>query len=156
MFCPHCAYKIDENKVNAKSKVFDDSFEAKDDFEVTYICPQCGHIIKSNLNDKEIKSLSGAAHAQIQRGSNRFAQGMGMLCLGVIALIIAFIFFLLANKPNSPTIVTTCAEFYVFLALLITSVILLVIGGIFSLLGFKKKKMYSNLLKDIYNETFVQ
>ena len=93
----------------------------------------------------------------MQRGRNSFASGMGMLSIGAIALIVAIIFFVLAKKPsNHFELVTTCAEFYVFVVLGVISVILLSFGGLYTFRGVATKKKYLTLLKDINNRTFVQ
>ena len=82
---------------------------------------------------------------------------MGMVSIGIIALILSILFFFLAKKPtNQYQLVVECAEFYVFVVLLVASVILLVAGGVFVGLGVVKKLQNSRLLKDINNRTFVQ
>ena len=157
MYCPHCAKKIDENKIEAKSSSFDPNVEIKEDATISYVCPRCGHLIHAGLGEKEVKSLSQAAHAQIQRARNNFASGMGMVSIGTIALILSILFFFLAKKPtNQYQLVVDCAEFYVFVVLLVASVILLAVGGSFVGIGIVKKQRNSRLLKDINNRTFVQ
>lgn len=158
MYCTHCAYEIDERKVEMQSSSFAQvEGEIKEDTKVAYVCPRCGHLIKADCTETEIKSLSQAAHAQVQRGRNSFASGMGMLSIGAIALIVAIIFFVLAKKPsNHFELVTTCAEFYVFVVLGVISVILLSFGGLYTFRGVATKKKYLTLLKDINNRTFVQ
>jgi hypothetical protein len=158
MFCTHCAYDLDEKKVEMKRSSFSDiEGEINDDTKVGYICPRCGHLIKSDLNEKELKTLSQAAHAQVQRGRNFFATGMGSFSIGVIGAVIAILFFFLAKKPsNHYVLVTTCAEFYVFIVLGVLSVILLAVGGTNIFKGLTTKKKYETLLKDINNRTFVQ
>ena len=80
-----------------------------------------------------------------------------MVSIGIIALILSILFFFLAKKPtNQHQLVVECAEFYVFVVLLVASVILLVAGGVFVGLGVVKKLQNSRLLKDINNRTFVQ
>ena len=67
------------------------------------------------------------------------------------------LFFFLAKKPtNQYQLVVECAEFYVFVVLLVASVILLCAGATFVCLGIAKKRSNSRLLKDINNRTFVQ
>lgn len=157
MYCPHCAKKIDESKIEAKSSSFDPNVEIKEGATVSYVCPRCGHLIHAGLDEKEVKSLSQAAHAQIQRARNNFASGMGMVSIGAIALILSILFFFLAKKPtNQYQLVVDCAEFYVFVVLLVASVILLGVGGSFVGVGIVKKQRNSRLLKDINNRTFVQ
>lgn len=157
MYCPHCAKRIDESKVEAKRSSYSPEVEIVEDARLSYVCPRCGHLIHAALSEGEVKSLSQAAHAQIQRARNAFASGMGMVSVGGICLILSILFFFLAKKPtNQYRLVVGCAEFYVFLVLLIVSVILLVAGGIFVGLGLAKKIQNSRLLKDINNRTFIQ
>lgn len=158
MYCTHCAYKIDEAKVEAKSSSFAlAEGKATDETKVAYVCPRCGHLIHADITPEETKSLAQAAHAQIQRARNAFASGMGMLSIGLIALIISILFFFLAKKPsNQYRLVTTCAEFYVFLILLILSVILLGAGAYFVSTGLVRKHRNEVLIQDINNRTFFQ
>lgn len=157
MYCSHCAKHINESKIEAKKPSFSSDVEIAEGAEVSYVCPRCGHLIHAGLEEKEVKTLSQAAHAQIQRARNNFASGMGMVSIGIIALILSILFFFLAKKPtNQYQLVVECAEFYVFVVLLVASVILLVAGGVFVGLGVVKKLQNSRLLKDINNRTFVQ
>lgn len=159
MYCYHCGLKIDEHKVEAKMSSYKmvEETEIESDTEVEYICPRCGHVIHRGMNEEDSKSLSRASHAQIQRANNSFARGMCMNALGGILLIIAIIFFILANKPAQGfVLVTTCAEFYVFLIATGISVILLGIGVALTVIGVNTKHHYSQLLKDLNNKTFVQ
>lgn len=157
MYCSHCAKKIDESKIEAKSSSYSPDVEIAEDATLNYVCPRCGHLIHAGLDEAEVKSLSQAAHAQIQRARNSFASGMGMLSIGGIALILSILFFFLAKKPtNQYQLVIECAEFYVFVVLLVASVILLCAGATFVCLGIAKKRSNSRLLKDINNRTFVQ
>lgn len=158
MYCCHCGKKINEKQLEMKQSSFADvNGEITSETTVGYVCPRCGHIIHANLNEGEVKGLSRAAHAELQRASNSFAIGMGNVSIGGIALIIAFIFFLLARKPGEGNrLVTTCAEFYVSMALFAIAFVLLTIGVIYVSLGISKKRHYSSLLKDINNKTFIQ
>ncbi len=158
MYCCHCGKKINELGLESKKSSYADlDVEIDDNAKVEYVCPRCGHLIHDNISEDEVKSLSRAAHSEIQRGSNSFAIGMGNLSIGIIALAIAIIFFFLAKKPNNEfQLVTTCAEFYVSMALFVISGILLVVGGVYTLLGIFKKRHYFALLNDINNQTFVQ
>ncbi len=157
MYCHHCAKKINEMRIEAKRPSYDPNVEIAEGSSVAYVCPRCGHLIHDHLDEKEVKSLSQAAHAQIQRARNAFASGMGMVSIGTIALILSTLFFFLAKKPtNQYVLVTDCAEFYVFVVLLIASVLLLAIGGSFVGIGIAKKRQNANLLKDINNRTFLQ
>lgn len=158
MFCSHCGKKIDETKIEKKSSSYALA-EGQTDAEtkITYVCPQCGYLIHEDLSDEDVKSLSRSAHAQLQRGSNDVATGMCFTSIGIIMLIVAIIFFTLARKPsNHFQLVTNCAEFYVSLVLFATSLILLVFGIIKLVKGLNKKIIYTKLLKDINNKTFIQ
>lgn len=157
MYCTHCAKHINEAKLEAKQSSYDPNVEIKEDSQLSYVCPRCGHLIHADINEEETKSLSRAAHAQIQRARNSFASGMGMVSIGVIAGIIAVLFYFLARKPsNRYQLVTTCAEFYVFIVLAVIAVILLIIGGVFVFRGLTSSKKNHQLLQDINNRTFVQ
>jgi len=158
MFCFHCGFEIDEKKVEKVSPSLNNVEEVESlDTEVCYICPRCGHLITTSKNKEDIKSLSRAAHAEVQRASNNFSRGMCALCLGAILLIISFIFFLLCRRAsNGYKVSTNVAEFYVFIILAVISVILLVLGSIFAVRGRKTKRKYASLLEDINNETFIQ
>ena len=158
MYCYHCAYKLDARKVEAEASTLESNKDViNGDTEITYVCPRCGHLIHAHAEEEDIKSLSRAAHAEIQRARNSFANGMGNLCIGMILLILSIIFFLLAKKPaNNFELVTTCAEFYVFIVLLVIAVVLISVGAFFALKGAINKYKYHNLLKDIQNQTFYQ
>lgn len=158
MYCSHCGKKIDEEKLEQEKNSFTLGGEVvNEQTKVNYVCPQCGHLVHADLSKEEIKSLSRASHAQLQRGANSFATGMSYTALGVILLVIAIIFFTLAHKPSKNfELVTSCAEFYVSMVAFVVSFILLVFGIIKLVVGLNKKIMYTKLLKDINNETFVQ
>ena len=158
MYCPHCAKKIDETKIEASSNFdFIADQEVAEDASIAYVCPRCGHLIHENLAEEEVKSLSRAAHAQIQRARNFFASGMGLVSVGVILLAIGILFFVLAHKPsNGYELTVGSAEFIVAAALGIVAVILLVVGGVFVVRGILTKRQNSLLLKEINNGTFVQ
>lgn len=161
MYCYHCGKKINEASLEHQKSSYALANEANavvdEKTTVAYVCPRCGHLITSGAKPEEIKSLSRAAHAQIQRAKNSIATGMGSLSIGAIALILSILFYFLAKKPsNHYELVTTCAEFYVFLVLLILSVILLSVGAFYTTSGLLRQKSYEALLKDINNQTFVQ
>lgn len=157
MYCYHCGYKLDEHKVEAKNSSFSNVEEIDENTKVEYICPRCGHLIHEGLNEEDSKALSRASHAQIQRAANSYARGMCMNALGAILLVIAIMFFFLAKKPgHGGDLETNCAEFYVFLVALTVSVILLGVGIAFTIIGVRNKHHYTNLLKDLNNQTFVQ
>ena len=159
MYCSHCGYKIDEEKIENKqsSLLLDKEGRINSKTKICYVCPQCGHIAHDDLSEEDIKSLSRAAHAQVQRGNNSFSRGMTFLVLGLIFLAIAIIFFVLAKKPaNQYQLVFNCIEFYVFAIASAVTLVLLILSIIFLAKGIKKKRMYTELLKDINNKTFVQ
>lgn len=157
MYCYHCGLKIDEHKIEAQKSSFDGINEVDENAKVQYICPRCGHIIREGMTVEDSKALSRASHAQIQRAANSYARGMCMNALGGILLVIAIIFFVLANKPSQGFVLqTNCAEFYVFIVATIVSVILLGFGVALSIIGVRTKHHYSQLLKDLNNKTFVQ
>ena len=159
LYCCHCGYKLDEEKVEKKSSSFSNlgDTEIKEGAKVAYVCPQCGHLITCDSSEEDIKSLSRAAHAQMQRSRNAIASGMGSVCVGGILLIIAIMFFFLAKKPaEGHRLITTCPEFFVSMALFGISAILLAVGGVFLGKGIHKHLVYSKLLKNINNRTFIQ
>lgn len=157
MYCYHCGYKLDEHKLECKESSLDMASEVEvgENVSVQYICPRCGHLIHDGMSHEESKELSRASHAQVQRGSNSFATGMCLNMLGIILGIVSFVFFLLSNKPQAGFVVN-CGEFYVAVATAIAAVILLVFGIIKTVDGLLTKKHYSQLLKDLNNNTFVQ
>ncbi len=156
MYCSNCGKEIDEKKIQ-KKLVSDVSHEINEDTEIVYSCPRCGAHIHHDLNEEDLKSLSRAAHAEYQRGSNSFAVGMCNVCLGGISVIIAVIFFILSMKPaNQRQIDPTCVEFYVSMILFALGVVLLVVGIIYVYKGIHKKHHYNQLLKDINDEVFIQ
>lgn len=122
-----------------------------------YICPRCGHLIKSELDEADIKELSQASHAQLHRAKNKFASGMVALMTGLIFTCICFLFLSMSFKAtNGYQLVTNCVEFNVFLGLLAIGVTLLSIGAVFFTIGVFNGKKYQNLLKDIQNGVFHQ
>ena len=159
MYCYHCGLKIDEHAIEAKKSSYQEvqEIEIESDTEVQYICPRCGHVIHKGMSEEDSRELSRASHAQIQRANNSFARGMCLNALGGIVLIIAIVFFILANKPAQGFVLqVNCAEFYVFLGASLISVILLAIGVTLTVIGVNTKSHYSQLLKDLNNKTFVQ
>jgi hypothetical protein len=158
MYCYHCGYEINEKKVEAKSSTVEKNHDSfKEGTTVSYVCPRCGHLIHAGEDETDIKSLSRASHAEIQRGRNSFASGMGFVCIGAIALVLAGIFFRLSFKPGLQNqLVFNCPEFYVAMVLFPASLASLIYGGINVFLGVKKVKKYENLLQDIHNQVFYQ
>lgn len=157
MYCTHCAKKIDEAKIEKKTSSYTLAKEVGENTKIAYVCPRCGHLIHGDISEEETKSLSRAAHAQIQRARNFFATGMGMVSVGLIALAVAILFFFLAKKPsNQYQLVVNCAEFYVFVVLAAISVILLGVGGGLVITGIHRKAANTHLLQEINDRTFVQ
>lgn len=158
MYCCHCGKKIDEGKIEGKK--FSASLyegEVDENTKVEYVCPRCGHLIHHDVDEREIKTLAAASHAEIQRGRNFFANGMSLNCIGTIILVLAIIFLLLSRKPaNNFQLVTTCPEFYVCVVCFVVSAVLIGFGLFFTIQGILKKVQYQALLKDIQNETFHQ
>ena len=164
MYCSHCGKKFDEVALEKKQS----SYIAKDgygelvaidsDAKVEYVCPQCGHLAHKDLNEEEYKSLSRAAHSQLQRGANSFARGMALNLIGVIIAILALSFFLLSfqSSGGGKTLDTTKSTFLVFAIMSVVAIILLGFGVYSTIVGISKKTMYTKLLKDLNNKTFVQ
>lgn len=158
MYCSNCGKEININSVECQcpSAALADG-HYNEETKVEYVCPRCGHLAHSNLSEEDLKGLSRAAHAEMQRGHNSFASGMGFNIIGAILFVIAFIFFALCHKPSNHFVLsTTAVEFYVFLVLLVVSVVLLVLGITKTIMGIVKRIKYKNLLKSIQNETFIQ
>ena len=157
MYCCHCGYKLDEHKLESKKSSYDiaKDTEIDEETQIKYICPRCGHLIHEGINKDESKELSRASHAQVQRGSNAFATGMCLNSLGIILLIISIVFLLLSNKPTVG-FVFNCGEFYVSVATMALSVILLAFGVYQTIHGLRLRIHYIQLLKDLNNQTFVQ
>lgn len=157
MYCYHCGYKLDEEKVENKQSTYEKVEGLDADTEINYVCPRCGHLIHANASEEDVKSLARACHAELQRGRNDFSKGMSNASIGVILLVISIIFLLLSRKADNQFKITVSSpEFWVFLVLAIISVILLTLGVVFTVLGLKRKTTYTSLLKDINTKTFVQ
>lgn len=157
MYCYHCGKHINEHRIEAKAPSIENIEGAGAESRIEYVCPRCGESIHAGSSEKEIKTLSQAAHAEIQRANNSFSMGMGFTSVGVILLILGIIFYILANRPSQGFVLdTTCAEFYVFIALTCISSVLLVLGIVLVIVGIVKKTTYRGLLRDINNHTFVQ
>lgn len=157
MYCYHCGYKLDEEKVESKQSTYEKVEGLDADTEINYVCPRCGHLIHANASEEDVKSLARACHAELQRGRNDFSKGMSNASIGVILLVISIIFLLLSRKADNQFKITVSSpEFWVFLVLAIISVILLTLGVVFTVLGLKRKTTYTSLLKDINTKTFVQ
>lgn len=158
MYCSHCGYDLDQNKMQKALKKntltsTKRSPEAKDVFN----CPRCQHVIKENLSEEEYKDLARAAHSEIHRGRNNNNSG---LCFGVISFIvlaISFMFLSMSFKATAGhTLVLDSVEFTVFLVLLSIGLVALTYAIIQLVLGIKKIRKYNGLLTRIQNETFYQ
>ena len=164
MYCSHCGKRFDEVALEKKQSSYvikDENGELvqiDSDARVEYVCPQCGHLAHNNLNEEEYKSLSRAAHSQLQRGANSFARGMALTLIGVIIAILALSFFLLSfqSTGGGKVLDTTKSTFLVFVVMGVVAVILLGFGIYNTIVGINKKTMYTKLLKDLNNKTFVQ
>jgi len=158
MYCYHCGYEINEKEVEAKGATEEKNAAVfKDGTQISYVCPRCGYLIHHGEETADLKSLSRASHAEIQRGRNRFASGMGAICLGAIALILALLFFRLSFKPGQQNqLITDCPEFIVSMILFPLSGAALIYGLVAAILGSVRVKKYELLLRDIHNETFTQ
>lgn len=158
MYCTHCAYEINEKKIEKKkiSQLVAEG-EVDENSSVEYICPRCGHLIHKHVSEQEIKTLSAASHAQIQVGRNHFASGMSCNCIGAILLILAVIFFILAKKPaNNFKLVTNCPEFYVSMIGFAVGAALVGVGLVLTILGLINKHKHEKLLEDIQDDVFHQ
>ena len=159
LYCYHCGFELDEDKLEEQNSTRQQFSEKADSTaDIQYVCPRCGRLIHRGHTEEEVKSLSRSCHAELQRGRNDFARGMSNLALFAITFITAMIFLLLSNKTTGEgrAISMSCAEFWVFLGLSIVSVVLVIIGVYRTLLGLKRKRIYTRLLKDINDKTFVQ
>jgi predicted RNA-binding Zn-ribbon protein involved in translation (DUF1610 family) len=159
IYCYHCGYELNDEKLEKKKSTRQTYREiAPSSADIQYVCPRCGRLIHRGHSEEEKKSLSRSCHAELQRGRNDLARGMSSLVLFLIAGITSFVFLLLSNKTtgSGKAISTSCAEFWVFLGLAIVSVVLVVLGVYHTLLGLKRKRIYTAVLKDINNDTFVQ
>ncbi|MDD4532608.1 MAG: hypothetical protein PHW22_04180 [Bacilli bacterium] len=157
MYCYHCGKKIDETKVKSDPTTIAKVEEAKADTSVSYICPRCGHLIHSNPTEADVKSLAAAAHAEMQRGRNSFASGMGYSLIGIICLLIAIIFLRLAHKPGlNYALQVESSEFIVSMILFVVCTILIIIGIVLVTKGVLQQRKYKVLLDSIQNKTFYQ
>ena len=157
MFCYHCGYKLNKDKIEQKESTYQRIEGLDMDTEINYVCPRCGHLVHENASEEDIKSLARACHAELQRGRNDFARGMSNVSIGIILLVTSIVFLLLSRKADNQFKITVSSpEFWVFLVLAIISVILLTLGVIFTVFGMKRKVTFTSLLKDINNKTFVQ
>ena len=164
MYCSHCGKKFNERALEKKQSSYvqkDENGELKEidsDAQVSYVCPQCGHLAHLDLSEEDLKSLSRAAHSQLQRGANSFARGMALNLIGIIIGILALSFYLLSFtlSGGGKVLDTSKSTFYVFVVMAVVAVILLGFGIFNTIVGIGKKVTYTKLLKDLNNKTFVQ
>lgn len=158
MFCYYCGKEIHEDKIEKKSSSREMHIEeAPLDAKIEYVCPRCGHLIHEGCEEQDMKSLSAACHAELQRGRNDFARGMSSVSISVILAVTGIIFLLLARKADIQyRVSTSCPEFWIFLVLSVIAVILIVSGAFFVIRGLERNHKYTKLLKDINTGTFVQ
>ena len=53
MYCYHCGYEIDEQKIEAKSSTRQKYIDqAPLDADIQYVCPRCGHLIHEGARRK--------------------------------------------------------------------------------------------------------
>ena len=157
MYCYHCGKEVDTSKAFAK-KHYIDASNAPEGASLSYVCPRCGHLMYDHGSEEDVKSLSRAAHAQVQRGSNSFAKGMWMVSVGVILGVISFLFFLLSRRTKGgvSVIVTDQSQFWVCVVLGVLFLVLVAVGSYYAITGAKTRRKYLGLLKDIANGIFVQ
>ena len=164
MYCYHCGKYFNEKALESKKSSLVQTDENGEliaidsDAKVEYVCPQCGHLTHLDGTPEDYKSLSRAAHSQLQRGANSFARGMAFNLMGVIIGILALSFLLLSfqNVQGARVLNMEKSTFFIFVAMAIVAVILLVLGIVSTVIGVSKKIRYSKLLKDLNNKTFVQ
>ena len=164
MYCYHCGKYFDEKKLERKQSSLQikdangEFVEIDSDAKVEYVCPQCGHLTHANGTPEEVKSLSQAAHSQLQRGANSFARGMAFNLIGLIIGILALSFLLLSyqNVKGVKVLNPSKSTFLVFVVMAVVAVILLGFGIVSTVIGVQKKVRYTKLLKDLNNKTFVQ
>ncbi len=123
----------------------------------SFVCPRCGHEIKSNLNEEETKSLARAAHSEIHRGRNNVSSGMCLLMIGLILAIIGFLFLALSFKATmGGALDSDCVEFYVFIVLVVFGAVLIIYAIYNLIIGKRKIYRNENLLRDMNNGVFHQ
>ena len=164
MYCSHCGKKFNERALEKKQSSYvikDENGELQEidsEARIEYVCPQCGHLAHLDLSEEEYKSLSRAAHSQLQRGANSFARGMALNLIGIIIGILALSFYLLSftSSGGGKVLDMSKSTFLVFVVMAVVAVILLGFGVYSTIVGINKKTMYTKLLKDLNNKTFVQ
>ena len=154
MYCSHCGYDLSEKEMKSVTLL---NKTKKASTEDVFVCPRCGAIIKNGLDGEEVKALSRASHAEVHRGNNSINTGMCFLVLGVILGCVAFMFFMMSFKASQGNkLIVTSTEFYVFCGLAAITISFLTVSIVSLVRGIKKKKKYTNLIKEIQNEVFYQ
>ena len=169
MFCPNCGSKLKNeiNEIEVTQEVatnlvsnevsIDNLVESASKEDVIGVCPHCGYAIPKHLNETEVKKLNQIAHNKFHSARNKWNTGMCGIVGGAILFAIAAIFFILCFKVAENYRFSTEGEpFIVFVALSALSVFLFVFGGVYIGIANKNKKIYSNVIKDIGNKTFIQ
>lgn len=169
MFCPNCGSKLKNeiNEIEVTEEVatnlesnevsIDNLIESTSKEDVIGVCPHCGYAIPAHLNETEVKKLNQIAHNKFHSARNKWNTGMCGIVGGAILFAIAAIFFILCFKVAENYRFSTEGEpFIVFVALSALSVFLFVFGGVYIGIANKNKKIYSNVIKDIGNKTFIQ
>lgn len=169
MFCPNCGSKLKNeiNEIEVTQEVaanlesnevsIDNLVESASKEDVIGVCPHCGYAIPTHLNETEVKKLNQIAHNKFHSARNKWNTGMCGIVGGAILFAIAAIFFILCFKVAENYRFSTEGEpFIVFVALSALSVFLFVFGGVYIGIANKNKKIYSNVIKDIGNKTFIQ
>lgn len=159
---------VDANKAKRKFREFfvSNLYEAnhieqpthtRKDEDIHGICAHCGNPIPKHLGENDVKKLNQVAHNKFHSARNSWNTGMCGLVGGAILLAIAAIFFILCFKVAENYRFSTQGEpFIVFVALTVISVLCFAFGGITVGLANRNKKIYSKLIKNIQNRTFVQ
>ena len=102
MYCYHCGYKIDEEKIEKKQSTYKKFEGVEMDTQIAYVCPRCGHLIHADGTHEDVKSLARACHAELQRGRNDFFDtffaGYAWLASIWAALLLGVLCFFLYDK----------------------------------------------------------
>ncbi len=156
MYCSNCGYHLKEKQIE-KAKDNNVGKTKNISTKDVYVCPRCNKIIKTDLNEEEVKGLARASHSEIHRARNKLNTGKSFLVVGAILIIISLLFLTLSFKSNNyGRFEPNCTEFYTFCGLITIGVGMVVFGTISFVQGFKKKKEYEGVLKDIQDEAFYQ
>lgn len=156
MYCSNCGYHLKEKEIE-KVKDANNGTTRNASSKDVYVCPRCNKIIKNDLNEEEVKALARASHSEIHRARNLLNTGKSFLVVGTILIIISLLFLTLSFKSNNyGKFEPNCTEFYTFCGLMAIGLFMVIFGAISFVRGFKKRKEYEEVLKDIQNEVFYQ